>query len=43
MTLDTTTIILIAAILAGLALILLGLRVGRRQRLERSADEPAGP
>lgn len=46
MTFDTTTIILIAAILAGLVLVLLGLRLGRRQRLERSADRPeagAGP
>lgn len=43
MTFDTNTIILIAAILAGLALVFLALRVGRRQRLERSPGEAAGP
>jgi predicted flap endonuclease-1-like 5' DNA nuclease len=46
MTFDTTTIILIVAIVAGLALILIGLRVGRRQRIERrpeDADAGAGP
>ena len=43
MTLDTNTIILIVAIVAGLLLILLGLRLTRRQRLERRADEAAGP
>ena len=43
MTFDSVTIILVAAILAGLALLLVGLRVGRRQRLERRTGEPAGP
>ncbi|HYI64477.1 MAG TPA: hypothetical protein VEW71_06280 [Allosphingosinicella sp.] len=43
MTFDIVTIILVAAILAGLALVLVGLRLGRRQRLERRTDEAAGP
>ncbi len=44
MTFDIVTIIIIiAAILPGLALIFVGLRIGRRQRLERSAGEAAGP
>ena len=43
MTFDSVTIILVAAILAGLALIFVGLRVGRRQRLERRTDEAGGP
>lgn len=46
MTFDTITIVLVAAILIGLALILIGLRIGRRQRLERRADDgdaAAGP
>ena len=43
MTFDTNTIILIGAILAGLVLVLIGLRLGRRrQRLERSADRAEG-
>jgi len=43
MTFDSVTIILVAAILAGLAFVLVGLRVGRRQRLERRTDDAAGP
>jgi len=43
MTFDIVTIILVAAILAGLALVLVGLRIGRRQRLERRTDEAVGP
>jgi len=42
MTFDTITIILVGVILAGLVLILLGLRVSRRQRLERGARDAAG-
>jgi predicted flap endonuclease-1-like 5' DNA nuclease len=43
MTLDTSTIILIVAIVGGLLLVLLGLRLTRRQRIDRGASEGRGP
>lgn len=43
MTFDTITLVLVAAIILGLALILFGLFVNRRQRLERKEDRSGEP